>query len=193
MGVKVDSIKYDTDIADFMDVGKITDLTEDCIDGKYVADMNEAFNMLNAQMSNGGLSPYAFVFDGTAPLYTKAGEICVEIERLSLQATKLKKSIIQNANIQRKNQFVQLKKKIIEQIDIWEADKTYYSGQATALEARWERYDEDPIRNPCPNEARNTYSDKVTELQELIDTYNDKIENVIQPEITSLANTEGVG
>lgn len=36
MGVDLESIKYDTDIAGFMDVGKITNITEDYIDGKYV-------------------------------------------------------------------------------------------------------------------------------------------------------------
>lgn len=62
MDVKLESIKYNTDTDDFMDVDKITSLTENYVDGEYVTDMNETINTLNVQMTSGGLLPYVFIF-----------------------------------------------------------------------------------------------------------------------------------
>lgn len=192
MGVKLDSITYKTDISKFMDVNKITNLAEDYIDSKYIADMNEALNMLKDQMTNGGLSPYAFVFEGVAPLYTEAGNIYVEIEKLSLKGTNLKKSIIQNANIQRKNQFVRLKKKIEEQVAAWEEEKELYAAKDTALRKEWDYYEKNGI-STSNLEDKDTYSKDVEEIEEKIKKYNAKIEDEINPEISRLANIEGVG
>ena len=101
---KVDWINWKTEPKDIIDCNKIDSRIEE---------IYSSFNLMNHEISFGGLSPSAFNILGTSPMNEKATKIIEEMNLLKDKMKQLKMKIISNCEEQRKEE----KKQLIDAIE----------------------------------------------------------------------------
>lgn len=110
---KVDWINWKTEPKEIIDCNKINSSIEE-IYSSFNLDMNHFFyEIMNHEVSFGGLSPTAFNISGTSPLNEKAMKIMDEMNLLKDEMRKFQTIIISNCEEQRKEE----KKQLIEAVE----------------------------------------------------------------------------
>lgn len=98
-------------------------------------------DMLNEEMSNGGLNPYALCIEGETPAYEKANALDGKVQTLSEDVGTLNSKIESAYNEQRANELKKLSSAIGEAITQHKTKRDDYQAKANALAIEWDKVD----------------------------------------------------
>lgn len=128
-GQKEKVIKYE-------DVSSLVEEDIATYEGVYVKGVTD---LLEEEMSGGGLDPYALCIEGETPAYDKAQKLNTKSQSLKADISSLKSKVEADCYKQRAKELKQLSAAIQVAIEEHQAKKTDYESKDKALKAEWQK------------------------------------------------------